>query len=304
MSTSAIKELRERTGAGMLDCKKALDETKGDLQAAIDFLRAKGLATAAKKSDRVAAEGVIAVRIEGKKAVAVEFNSETDFVAKNESFQDLALGIASVALNVGSDIEKIKEAKYLNSSHTVKEEITNMIATIGENMSLRRASVLEINDGVICSYTHNTLKEGVGKIGVLVALESEGDKDKLSEFGKKIAMHIASAKPQFLNTSDVSAEFKEREKAIAIEKARESGKPEAIIEKIAEGAVQKAVQEIALNEQLSIFDNKVKVREMVEALAKEIGKPVTIKNFALFLLGEGIEKQATDFAAEVASLTK
>lgn len=304
MSLDGIKELREKTGAGMLDCKKALTESGGDLQAAIDWLRAKGLSTAAKKSDRVAAEGVIAVKVDGNKAVAIEFNAETDFVARNESFQDLAAGIAAVALNVGSDIEKIKEAAYPGSAHKVKDEVTNMIATIGENMSLRRAAFLEINNGVICSYTHNTLKEGVGKIGVLIALESEGDKDKLTECGKKIAMHVASAKPQFLNTSDVSPEFKEREKAISMEKARESGKPDNIIEKMVEGAVQKSIQEIALNEQLSIFDNKVKIKDMIEALSKEIDKPVAIKDFVLFLLGEGIEKQETDFASEVASLTK
>ncbi len=301
ITAASVKELREKSGAGMMDCKKALIECNGNMEEAIDWLRTKGLAAAGKKAGRVAADGLVAVAIAGTKGAAIELNSETDFVGRNDKFQALARGIVGVALNVGADVEKIKTAPYPGSSRDVQGEIVEHIAVIGENMSLRRAAVVSVTDGVVVSYVHNATADGLGKIGVLVALESKGDKDKLQALGKQIAMHIAAARPEALNTSDVSTESLDRERAIFSEQARASGKPESIIEKMVEGRIRKYYEEVVLLEQLFVIDGKTKISEVVENTAKEIGSPVKLVNFVRLQLGEGIEKQETDFAAEVAA---
>lgn len=301
ITAASVKELREKTGAGMMDCKKALIECKGNMEEAVDWLRTKGLAAAGKKAGRVAAEGLVAVALSGNKGAAIELNSETDFVGRNDKFQALARGIVGVALNVGDDVEKIKAAPYPNSSRDVQGEIVEHIAVIGENMSLRRAALVSVSEGAVVSYVHNATAEGLGKIGVLVALESKGDKEKLNALGKQIAMHIAAARPEALQTSDVSTEALDRERAIFSEQARASGKPENIIEKMVEGRIRKYYEEVVLLEQLFVIDGKTKISEVVENTAKEIGSPVKLVNFVRLQLGEGIEKQETDFAAEVAA---
>ena len=302
ITASLVKELREKSGAGMMDCKKALVECKGVTADAVDWLRKKGLSAAAKKSGREAAEGLIAVVVEDKNAAIIELNAETDFVARNEKFQVLAHNIAKAALKDNTDIEKLKSSKYAGSQ-TIAEAITDHIAIIGENMNLRRIAHTSVTNGAIASYMHNAISDGLGKIGVLVALESTGDKAKLLDLGKRIAMHIAAARPESLDISSVSPESLERERQIFSDQARNSGKPENIIEKMVEGRIKKFYQEIVLLEQIFVMDNKTPISKVLLEAEKEVGAPVTIKNFIRYELGEGIEKTQSDFAAEVASMS-
>ncbi|OAN43948.1 elongation factor Ts [Paramagnetospirillum marisnigri] len=301
ITASLVKELREKTGAGMMDCKKALGETAGDVEAAIDWLRKKGLAAAAKKAGRVAAEGLVGVAAAGTKGVAVEVNAETDFVARNEQFQGFVNAVATVALAAGSDIEAIKVAACPGSDKNVADQLTALIATIGENMNLRRAVRLEVANGVVASYVHSSIAPGLGKIGCLVALESTGDQARLTELGKQIAMHVAAANPQFLDPSVVDTAALDREKAVLTEQAQASGKPAAVIEKMVEGRIRKYYEEVCLTEQVFVIDQENKISKVLENVGKEIGAPVKLVGFARFALGEGIEKEEKDFAAEVAA---
>lgn len=303
IKANTVKELREKSGAGMMDCKKALTECNGVFDEAVDWLRKKGLSAAAKKSGREAAEGLISLMVDGDKAVIVEVNAETDFVARNDKFQVLASNIAKIALAGEYDVEALKNAQYVDSQ-TVAEAITNHIAVIGENMNLRRVGYVSVDNGVIASYVHNSIAEGLGKIGVLIAIESSGDKSKLLDLGKKIAMHAAAARPECLDISSVNPEKLEHEKIIFAEQSRNSGKPENIVEKMVEGRVKKYYQETVLLEQIFVMDNKNTITEVLQAAAKEIGAPIVIKNFLRYELGEGIERTQTDFAAEVASMAK
>ncbi|MDQ8754838.1 translation elongation factor Ts [Sphingosinicella sp. LHD-64] len=300
ITAAAVKELRERTGAGMMDCKKALAETNGDMEAAIDWLRTKGLAAAAKKSGRVAAEGLVGVAVEGATGAVVEVNSETDFVAKNEQFQGFVREVAKLALETGANIEALGNAAYPGGG-SVNEVLTNNIATIGENQSLRRAGRVSVNEGAVVSYVHNAAAPGLGKIGVLVALESAADKAALEALGKQLAMHIAAANPLALRGEDLDAALIERERGIALEKAKESGKPADIVEKMVEGAMAKFRKENALLSQLFVMDNKTKVEDVIAAEGKRLGAPVTLASYLRFQIGEGIEKKESDFAAEVAA---
>ncbi len=301
VSAEQIKTLRESTGAGMLDCRKALVENGGNMDAAVDWLRKKGLSAAAKKSGRVAAEGVAAVSVEGTKGAIIELNSETDFVAKNDQFQKLAASIAELAVrhSIG-DVEELKNTKD-GHGKTVADNITAGIATIGENLTLRRADIIGVTKGVVASYVHSAAAPGMGKIGVLVAVESEGDTGKIEQLGKQIAMHIAASRPEAVTTAEVDAAKLERERAVYREQAANSGKPAEVVEKMVEGRVRKYYEEVVLMEQLFVVDGKTKVSQVVEAAAKELGKPVKITGFICYKVGEGIEKQQGDFAAEVAA---
>ena len=296
-----VKALREKSGAGMMDCKKALEETNGDMEAAVDFLRAKGLAAAAKKSSRTAAEGLVGVAVEGTKGVAVEVNSETDFVAKNEQFQDFVRTATQVALNVdGDDVEALKAASYLGGT-TVGDKLTDNVATIGENQQIRRIKSVAVSEGVVVPYMHNAAAPNLGKIGVLVALESSAPTEKLEELGRQLAMHIAAAFPQALTAEGLDAEVIERERAIARDKAAESGKPENVQEKMVEGAVAKYAKENALLSQIFVMDNKTPIQQVVDQAGKDAGAKIVLKDYVRFQLGEGIEKEESDFAAEVAA---
>ncbi|MES2065713.1 MAG: translation elongation factor Ts [Pseudomonadota bacterium] len=299
ITAAAVKDLREKSGAGMMDCKKALTEANGDMTVAMDWLRAKGLAAAAKKSSRTAAEGLIGVEVSGTKGAAVEVNSETDFVAKNEQFQTFVRDVTSVALELGDDLATIKATSL--GEKTVEETLTNNIATIGENQNLRRAKRLEVSAGAVVPYIHNAAAPGLGKIGVLVALESEAGKDVLEPLGKQIAMHIAAAFPLALNEDGLDPEIVERERAIATEKAAESGKPADIVAKMVEGAIAKYRKENALVSQLLVMDGKTKISDVVANAAKAAGTAIVLKDYVRFQLGEGIEKETSDFAAEVAA---
>lgn len=299
ITAAKVKELREKTGAGMMDAKGALTENNGDMEAAIDWLRKKGLAKAAKKSSRTAAEGLVAIAVDGTKGVAVEVNSETDFVARNDQFQAFVKKVADIALAKAKNFDDLAAAEF-EGGKNVKDCLTDLIAKIGENMSLRRMARLEVSKGVITGYMHNALAPNLGKIGVLVALESEGDKGKLEELGKKIAMHVAAAFPQFLSPAEVDPAVLEREKEIMREKARASGKPDNIIEKMLEGSVRKYYEEVCLIEQTFVIDGETKMSKLLENAAKDVGAPVKLAGFVRFQLGEGIEKEAEDFAAEVA----
>jgi elongation factor Ts len=300
ITAATVKELRERTGAGMMDCKKALAETGGDMEAAVDWLRAKGLSAAAKKAGRTAAEGLIGVAVEGTRGAVVEVNSETDFVAKNEKFQEFVGNVAKLALETGGNVENLLAAGYPGGG-TVEEALTNNIATIGENQSLRRSAVLQVNEGAVVSYVHNSVAPGLGKIGVLVALESGADAETLQSLGKQIAMHIAAANPLALNGDDLDPALVERERSIAMEKAKDSGKPQNIIEKMVEGGLAKFRKESALLSQLFVMDNKTPVADVLASAAKDAGKSIELTSFVRFQLGEGIEKKQDDFAAEVAA---
>ena len=296
-----VKNLRERTGAGMMDCKKAMDETAGDMEAAVDLLRAKGLAAAAKKSSRTAAEGLVGIAVNGTAGVAVEVNSETDFVAKNEQFQDFVRKSTEVALTVGTtDVETLKAAAYPEGG-SVAEKLTNNVATIGENQQIRRIKAVKVSSGLVVPYMHNAAAPNLGKIGVLVALESEAGADVLEPLGKQIAMHIAAAFPQALKAEDLDAELIERERKIAAEKAAESGKPAEVQAKMVDGAVAKYAKENALLSQLFVMDNKTPISQVVEAAGKAAGTRIALVDYVRFQLGEGIEKAETDFAAEVAA---
>ena len=300
ITAATVKELRERTSAGMMDCKKALAETGGDMEAAVDWLRAKGLSAAAKKAGRTAAEGLIGVAVEGLTGAAVEVNSETDFVAKNEQFQDFVRNVAQLALQTGGDVQQLLTASYPTGG-TVEEALTNNIATIGENQSVRRTAVVKVGQGAVVSYVHNAVAPGLGKIGVLVSLESGADEATLQALGKQIAMHIAASNPLALSGDELDPELIERERAIAMEKAKESGKPEAIVEKMVEGSLGKFRKESALLSQLFVMDNKTPVADVIAGAGKDAGADIAISAFVRFQLGEGIEKKQEDFAAEVAA---
>ena len=296
-----VKNLRERTGAGMMDCKKALDEAAGDFEAAVDALRAKGLAAVAKKSSRTAAEGLVGVAVNGTRGVAVEVNSETDFVAKNDQFQDFVRKSTEVALETGAaDVESLKGAAYPDGG-TVADKLTNNVATIGENQQLRRIKHVAVNSGIVVPYMHNAAATNLGKIGVLVALESEAGADVLEPLGKQIAMHIAAAFPLALNADDLDPELIARERKIAAEKAAESGKPAEVQAKMVDGAVAKYAKENALLSQLFVMDNKTPISQVVDAAGKAAGTKIALVDYVRFQLGEGIEKEETDFAAEVAA---
>lgn len=299
-----VKALREKTGAGMMDAKKALEETGGDIEAAVDALRAKGLATAQKKSSRTAAEGLVGVAVEGTRGVAVEVNSETDFVAKNDKFQDFVRKTTEAALGIeGDDIEALKAAAYPDGG-TVADKLTDNVATIGENQQLRRMKTVSVAKGVVVPYVHNAAAPNLGKIGVLVALESEADAGTLEALGKQLAMHIAAAFPQALDADGLDADVIERERKIAAEKAAESGKPAEVQEKMVEGAVKKFAKENALLSQLFVIDNKTPIADVVAKAGKDAGAAIVLKDYVRFQLGEGIEKEESDFAAEVAAVAK
>jgi elongation factor Ts len=295
ITAALVKDLRDKTGAGMMDCKKALTESAGSLEDAIDWLRKKGLSAAAKKSGRVAAEGLVGVASAPLKAAMVEVNAETDFVARNEAFQAFVQTVAQIALQVGDDVETIKATPYPNTGRTVAEELTHMVATVGENMNLRRAKVLTVKQGVVATYMHAALKPGVGKIGVLAAVEGPGEIGTLEILGRQVGMHVAAARPEALEVDAVDPAALERERAVLTEQARASGKPDNIIEKMVEGRVKKYYEEVVLLEQVWVHDGETRVR----AVAKKAG--VTLAGFARFQLGEGIEKPKEDFAAEVAA---
>jgi elongation factor Ts len=296
-----VKELRESTGAGMMDCKKALTETDGDVDAAVDWLRKKGLSAAAKKSGRVAAEGLIGVATEGGRGAMVEVNAETDFVARNDSFQDFAGKITGLIKEVGDDLEAVKGADFPGTGRNVADELTHQIATIGENMNIRRAVVLEVEPGVVAAYVHNQIAPGLGKIGVLVALQSEGDPEKLSELGRQLAMHIAAAQPQSVSTDDLDQSAIDREREVLADQARASGKPEEIIEKMVQGRLRKFYEEVVLLEQTWVIDGESKVGDVLAQAGKDLGAEVAVVGFERFNLGEGIEKEEGDLASEVAA---
>ena len=304
ITASLVKELREKTGAGMMDCKRALGEVQGDLEKAIDWLRTKGLSAAAKKAGRVAAEGLIGVAAAGNRGAVVEINAETDFVGRNEVFQKFVAETARIALDSAGDMTKIAAAPFPGTGRDVQGELTNLIATIGENMTLRRAAALSVSDGVVAAYMHNAVAPDLGKIGVLVALESTGDKAKLAALAKQLAMHVAAANPMSLTVADLDKAAIERERAVLAEKAGQSGKGTDIIAKMVEGGLRKFHQEVVLLEQLFVMDNKTRVSKVVDEAAKQVGAPVRLVGFLRFALGEGIEKKAEDFAAEVAAQLK
>jgi elongation factor Ts len=302
ISASLVRDLREKTGAGMMDCKKALVEANGDFEVAVDWLRAKGLSAAAKKADRVTAEGLTSVYVDGKIGAVVELNSETDFVGKNDKFQILLKSIAKEAIN-HKDLQSLKEAK-LSTGRTVADEITENIAVIGENLNLRRMSVNSVSEGVVSSYVHNTEAENMGKISVIVALESKADKSALEQIGKQIAMHIAAARPTCLNVESIDLAQVERERNIFIEQTKDSGKPENIIEKMIEGRIRKFYEEVVLLEQVFVIDGKARIKEFLAEESKRLGSEIKIAGFSRFELGEGVEVQQSDFAAEVAAAAK
>lgn len=301
ITAALVKELREKTGVGMMDCKKALSENDGDLEASVDWLRTQGLAAAAKKAGRAASEGLIGIVSEGGKGALVEINAETDFVARNDTFQGLVETVTGIALSGSGDVEELKGAAYPDSDRNVGETITAMIATIGENMDLRRSAQISVDKGVVATYMHNALTPSLGKIGVLVALESDGDAAQLEAFGKQLAMHVAASNPTALSQADVDPEELERERNVLSEQARESGKPEEIIEKMVEGRLRKFYEEICLMDQTFVIDGESKVSQAVEAAAKELGAGITVKGFYRFALGDGVERKEEDFAAEVAA---
>ena len=304
ITAALVKELREKTGAGMMDCKRALGETGGDLEGAIDWLRKKGLSAAAKKAGRVAAEGLVGVATRGAVGAVVEVNAETDFVARNETFQHFVRTVTELALTTGEDIEALKRAAFPGTGRNVGDELTHMIATIGENMALRRARRLEVKNGAVLAYVHNALAPGLGKIGVLLALESTGDAGKLGALGRQLAMHVAAAKPDYLDVASVDKAALERERGVLREQSRASGKPEAIIEKMVEGRLRKFYEDVVLLEQTYVVDGESRVAKVIEAAAKELGAPLRVAGFARFALGEGIAREQGDFAAEVAAAVK
>ncbi|MEY4249862.1 MAG: hypothetical protein RJA87_1495 [Pseudomonadota bacterium] len=302
VTAALVKDLREKSGAGMMDCKKALVENDGDVELAIDWLRTKGLSKAAKKADRIAAEGLVAMAVSGNAGAMIELNAETDFVARNVLFQGAAKAIAQAALTVGSDVEALNAAKTAEGE-VVTDMLANLIATIGENMVLRRAARFEVSKGAVASYVHNATAPDLGRIGVLVAVESEGDEAALRELGRKIAMHVAATQPLSLSTDDLDPEAVERERAIFTEQALESGKPAGVVEKMVEGRIRKFFEEVVLLKQAFVMNPDLTVEQLVAETAKTLGTPVVIKGFARLALGEGIEKKTEDFAAEVAAVS-
>lgn len=302
ITAALVKDLREKTGAGMMDCKKALAENGGDVDAAVDWLRKKGLSAAAKKAGRVAAEGLVALAIKDNSGAVIELNAETDFVARNPQFQVLAAGIANVALAAGGDLAAVEAAAFPGSGRNVKDEITNAIATIGENMTLRRVNRLTVESGAVIGYVHSALGDGIGKLGVLVALKSTAKREALEAIGKQLAMHIAAANPQSLSVKDLDPAAVERERTVLSDQAAASGKPVDIIAKMVEGRIRKFYQEVVLLEQTFVIDGETQVGKAIEKAAKEAGAPIELVAFTRFQLGEGIEKKADDFAAEVAKM--
>ena len=302
ITAQMVKELRERTGAGMMDCKAALQETNGDMEQAVDLLRKKGLAKAAKKAGRIAAEGLIGLAVEGPKGVLVEVNSETDFVARNDLFQGLVKMIAKVALTVGTDMEKIKAAKV--GPITIADAIADTIAKIGENMTLRRASQLSVGTGVIASYVHNSVEEGLGKIGVLVALESTGKADELKRFGRMVAMHVAASNPQAIDSSGLDAEVVRREKDVLADKYKAQGKPANVVEKIVESGLKTFYKEVCLLDQAYIHEPDKSVSQAIKEAEGKAGGPIKVTGFVRYALGEGIDRPENDFGGEVAALVK
>jgi len=301
ITAGLVKELREKTGAGMMDCKKALTENDGDMEAAVDWLRKKGLAAAAKKAGRAASEGLVAIAVDGTSAAVVEVNAETDFVARNEQFQDMAETIANIALANGGDLDKTKAAAYPGSDKNVEDYVAEMVGTIGENMHLRRSAGLSVSKGLVSAYIHNAMKPGMGKIGVLVALESDADQGVLEALGKQLAMHVAAASPQAVTRDDVDASELEREKNVLADQARASGKPENIIEKMVEGRLRKYYEEVVLLEQAFVMDTDKKIQAVLDEASKEAGNEIKLTGFVRLALGEGVEKKEEDFAAEVAA---
>ena len=301
VTAALVKQLRDQTGAGMMDCKKALSETGGDLEGAVDWLRKKGLAAAAKKAGRVAVEGLVGISVDGTAGAIVEVNSETDFVARNEQFQALVGTLAGLALAGDGELEALRRTAYPDSGRTVAEEITHMVATIGENIGLRRIARLSVDQGVVASYVHSAAAPGMGRIGVLVALESAGDTVKLEALGRQLAMHVAASRPEAVNRDGVDTASIDRERAVLTEQARASGRPDNIIEKMVEGRLRKFYEEVVLLEQTWVIDGESKVEKVVDAAAQDAGAPISITGFVRFNLGEGIEKAESDFAAEVAA---
>ncbi len=302
ITAAMVKELRELSGAGMMDCKKALAEVDGDMNGAVDWLRTKGLAAAAKKAGRVASEGLVGVATDGTTGALVEVNAETDFVARNDTFQGFVKTAAELALKSGGDLDALNAMDYPGTGRTVAEELTHMISTIGENMNIRRVGLETVDGGVIAAYVHGAIQPGLGKIGVLVGLKSAADAAKVESLGKQVAMHIAATNPQSLSQDDLDPEIVEREKAVLTEQARESGKPDNIIEKMIEGRIRKFYEEVCLLDQTYVIDGESKVGAAVKAAAEGAGGEIAISGFARFGLGEGIEKKEEDFAAEVAAV--
>lgn len=300
ITAQLVKELREKSGAGMMDCKKALNECGGNIEESIDWLRTKGLAAAAKKSGRIAAEGLVGIAMGDTCASLVEVNSETDFVARNNLFQDFVCAIARLALANDGNIDDVKSSGYPETDRNVEEQLVHNISTIGENMNIRRMTSLCVDAGVVTSYIHNAVADSLGKIGVIVALQSSADKAKLEKLGKDLAMHIAATNPQSLSIEDLDPALVEREKEVQRETARGSGKPEAIIEKMIEGRMRKFYEEVVLLNQVSVIDGERRISDVVADLAKELGTEIIVKGFVRYQLGEGIEKEESDFAAEVA----
>jgi len=301
ITASLVKQLRDMTGAGMMDCKAALTETGGNIEEAVDWLRKKGIAKADKKSGRTAAEGLVGVASDDNGAVVVEVNSETDFVARNEAFQELVRNIADAALATDGSVEAVASAAYPGGSKTIEQAVKDAVATIGENMALRRAARL---DGTVATYVHNSVSDGLGKLGVLVAIETAGDKDAARAFGRQVAMHVAATNPLALDVTDLDQAAVERERAIFSEQARASGKPENIIEKMVEGRLRKFYEEVCLVKQAFVINPDLTVEKALAEAEKEIGAPAKIAGFVRFALGEGVEKEETDFAAEVAAAAK
>jgi elongation factor Ts len=308
ITASMVKELRDKTGAGMMDCKAALVETKGNIEEAVDWLRKKGLSKAAKKADRVAADGLIGVSAVGKSGAVVEVNAETDFVARNDKFQDMVRQITSLAASTGGDLQKLLAARYPGKQVSVAEQVQEMIATIGENMSVRRTASVSVNEGAVASYVHNRVADGVGRIGVLVGVESKAAADKLADIGRQIALHVAAAQPQAISADQLDKAVIERERSVYLEQAKATGKAQDIIEKMVEGRLRKEFfGQVVLLQQVFMGpagDGKMTVEQYLKAEEKTVGAPIRIANFVRYALGEGIEKKETDFAAEVAALTK
>ncbi len=301
ITAALVKQLREKTSAGMMSCKKALMENDGHMENAVDWLRKQGLTAAAKKAGRIASEGLVGLATEAKRGALVEVNAETDFVARNDEFQGFVTALAELALHQSGDVEALKNAAYPNGAESVVEKLTNMISTIGENMDIRRAATLEVDEGVVATYVHNAQMPGLGKIGVLLGLRSSGDEEKLAGFGRQLAMHVAASSPLALSIEDVDAGDLERERRILTEQAHESGKPDNIIEKMVEGRLRKYYEEICLLEQVFVIDNETKVSKAIDNFADKLGAPVSVAGFVRFALGEGLQKKEENFAAEVAA---
>jgi elongation factor Ts len=304
VTAALVKELRDRTGAGMMDCKRALGDSGGDIESAVDWLRKKGLAAAAKKAGRVASDGLVGIATRGAAGAVVEVNSETDFVARNELFQAFVRAVAALAVGGNGDVEALKDEPYPGTGRIVAEELTELVGRIGENLVLRRAERLAVGKGLVASYVHNSLAPGLGKIGVLVALESEAGGEAIETLGRQLAMHVAAANPQYLDTSAVPGSALDRERAVLREQAQGSGKTEAIVDRMVEGRLRKFYEEVVLLEQVFVVDGESRVGKVVEAAAKAAGKPIRVAGFVRFALGEGVERPPSDFAAEVGAQLK